>query len=198
MNCEQCQSNMNLVTNQQHYHCVSCNRFEFPTSIELSADKVVPAGKATDFLCPKCDGHNLQIGTISGTQVCFCDNCRGFVIDRLSLGELIEALRGAYEGKDDPPIAICPNAIHEVSNCPACFEKMETFNYCGPGNVVIDSCNGCQLTWLNHGELAQIVRAPGKREYDSSLGFIAVPRPSGTDVRGTRVDLAMWLADELF
>jgi len=41
---------------------------------------------------------------------------------------------------------------------------METFNYCGPGNVVLDSCNECKLTWFNQGELGKIIRAPGRRK----------------------------------
>ena len=32
-----------------------------------------------------------------------------------------------------------------------------------PGNIVIDTCIGCKLAWLDHGELSKIVRAPGRR-----------------------------------
>ena len=39
---------------------------------------------------------------------------------------------------------------------------METHPYYGPGNVIIDSCTGCDLVWLDFGELAQIADAPGK------------------------------------
>jgi hypothetical protein len=39
---------------------------------------------------------------------------------------------------------------------------METHPYFGPGNVVIDSCAGCELIWLDFGELKQIVAAPGR------------------------------------
>ena len=39
---------------------------------------------------------------------------------------------------------------------------MITHPYFGPGNVVIDSCEHCELVWLDFGELQQIVDAPGK------------------------------------
>jgi Zn-finger nucleic acid-binding protein len=87
------------------------------------------------------------------------------VIDRGSLGDLVETLRTAYDGPDDKPEMIDHDELKKLCMCPACNELMETFNYCGPGNVVLDTCEGCKLTWLDQGELAMIVRAPGKRDY---------------------------------
>ena len=37
---------------------------------------------------------------------------------------------------------------------------MDTHFYNGPGNVIIDDCDQCELNWLDHGELMRIVRAP--------------------------------------
>ncbi|MEO5896194.1 MAG: hypothetical protein ABIS06_10865 [Vicinamibacterales bacterium] len=39
---------------------------------------------------------------------------------------------------------------------------MDTYPHYGPGNVVIDNCAGCDLVWLDFGEIRQIVAAPGK------------------------------------
>ena len=61
--------------------------------------------------------------------------------------------------------------LHEVCTCPACFDRMETFNYYGPGNVVLDSCNECMLTWFNQGELGKIVHAPGRRQLRKSNNY---------------------------
>ena len=33
--------------------------------------------------------------------------------------------------------------------------------YYGGGNVIIDRCVGCDLVWLDYGELKQIIDAPG-------------------------------------
>jgi Zn-finger nucleic acid-binding protein len=37
---------------------------------------------------------------------------------------------------------------------------MDAHFYAGPGNVVMDSCEVCDLNWLDHGELSRISRAP--------------------------------------
>jgi Zn-finger nucleic acid-binding protein len=37
---------------------------------------------------------------------------------------------------------------------------MDTHPYCGPGNVIIDTCESCSVNWLDYGELQRVIRAP--------------------------------------
>jgi Zn-finger nucleic acid-binding protein len=37
---------------------------------------------------------------------------------------------------------------------------MDTHPYCGPANIIIDTCERCGVNWLDYGELDRIVRAP--------------------------------------
>jgi Zn-finger nucleic acid-binding protein len=32
----------------------------------------------------------------------------------------------------------------------------------GPGTIVIDTCDRCNIIWLDYGELGRVVNAPGK------------------------------------
>jgi len=48
---------------------------------------------------------------------------------------------------------------------------MENHLYLGPGNVVIDTCNSCNLIWLDYGELNKVVNAPGK-DRGSGMPFL--------------------------
>lgn len=168
MLCEQCKGELKQVKNSGVKFCPSCDLVDVPRDKQ---EQLKPVGQQTDFHCPKCPEINLEIGDLFGTQVCFCSECHGFVIDRMSLGELIGNLRASYNGPDDAPIQIDPAELHEICNCPACLERMETFNYYGPGNVVLDSCSECKLTWFNQGELGKIIRAPGVREVRKSLNY---------------------------
>ena len=161
MNCKKCNLNLHQTENGQAPVCSNCESNEVPNS---DKEQLSGNGQQTDFHCPKCSEINLQVGALFGTQVCYCDSCYGFVIDRVSLGELVDKLRATYDGPDDAPIMIDPAELHLVCNCPACFERMETFNYYGPGNVILDSCESCKLTWLDQSELIKIIRAPGRRE----------------------------------
>ena len=171
-----------------------------PMNTPNKLDTVTLGEKQTDFCCPKCgqDTH-LHVGHLSATQVCLCPQCRGFVIDRASLGELVEILRGIYKGEDDKPSIPNTAQLDQHSNCPACFGRMETFHYCGPGNVIIDSCNGCELLWLDNGELGKMIRAPGKRDYsiqvDEGLSASSGYGDNGTDALIVTANLSWLLMD---
>lgn len=163
MNCGTCSSVMLPVYGQSHHHCYSCNTYSFPASINETVEAIAPTGKKTDFQCPRC-AIALEVGTLAGkAQVCFCENCRGYVIDNDTFGDVAQALRANYTGADDKPTPIDPNQLEVSQNCPACFGKMEAHPYYGPGSVVIDSCSHCKLNWMDHGELGRIIRAPGRR-----------------------------------
>ena len=163
MNCDSCSGVMLPVFGQMHHHCHSCNTYDFPTEMNQSDEPIVATGKKTNFNCPRCS-VKLEVGKMgSQVEVCFCENCRGYVVDNATFGSLAKALRDQYTGVDDNPKPIDPNQLDETQNCPACFQKMEAHPYYGPGSVVIDSCIDCKLAWLDHGELGRIIRAPGLR-----------------------------------
>jgi len=155
---------MNQVHGQTHFHCAGCNAFEFETAINETLEPIEGTGTETDFSCPKCLTTQLEVGTIAGTQAAFCGNCRGYVIDSGSFGFLATSLRQGYTGLDDKPVLLDQAAMNEQVSCPACQTNMHAHPYYGPGNSVINSCSDCQLTWLDHGELSTIIRAPGTRQ----------------------------------
>lgn len=106
MNCESCGNRMTAVYRQSHFQCLNCNRFHFPTEIEAAEDSLRPTDKVTEFQCPRCK-IALEVGTLRGhVDVCYCPNCRGFVIDCDTLGSWITELRAAYAGPDDQPQAL--------------------------------------------------------------------------------------------
>ena len=167
MNCTHCQTKLVQVFGQTHHHCPGCGRFDFPDTIEESSDRIKLSGRSTPFQCPSCHVE-LAIGSLDATEVCVCERCRGFVIDSQSLADVIRGRRSAWAGPDDAPIPMNAVELDVRQSCPACLQFMEAHPYYGPGTVVIESCIACHLTWLDHGELARIVRAPGARPHASS------------------------------
>ena len=168
MNCQSCSGVMLPVYGQNHHHCNSCNTFEFSNGLRETLEGIKPKGKTTPFHCPKC-AVSLQVGVLKEqVEVCYCENCRGFVIDSGTFGMLATELRDAYTGKEDQPKPIDPDQLDIRSNCPACFDEMDAHPYYGPGSVVIETCMHCKLAWLDHGELSRIIRAPGLRKQNKS------------------------------
>ncbi|MEL7498715.1 MAG: hypothetical protein AAFN77_13995 [Planctomycetota bacterium] len=161
--------------NQDYLVCETCRVYQFPTSIESSVDPIVPSGRTIEFQCPSC-AVDLEVGILHDMiDVCFCNQCRGYVIDSPSFHPLVHELRSHYSGEADQPSPLDPKELDRVVQCPTCLDSMQTHPYYGPGAVVINSCSGCKINWMNHGELALIMRAPGKRPKPDESPFTLPP-----------------------
>ena len=107
-------------------------------------------------------------GTLAGAQVICCTHCHGLLIAMDDFMAAVEELRSrhetaAYTGQ--PPDW---HDLDQRTMCPKCRAQMDTHPYCGPGNVIIDTCESCSVNWLDYGELQRIVRAPDEH-YEVAL-----------------------------
>lgn len=171
MNCKHCVTPMELIEASDRFLCLTC-QYSAPVTTVAPVpigDAIEPLGKTSSFLCQKCDTAELKIGRIQKTEVCFCERCGGYLVDRASFGELVELLRSRYEGAESVPVAFDPQWLQRQMDCPTCLDPMAATLYCGPGNVVTLNCEGCKISWVGQGDLSRIVRSPGRRCYESKL-----------------------------
>jgi Zn-finger nucleic acid-binding protein len=70
--------------------------------------------------------------------------------------------RAWASGPPTDPVPVRSDELKRLATCPTCKNRMATYPYYGPGNVVIDTCDACNVVWLDFGELKQIVDAPGQ------------------------------------
>ena len=178
MNCKHCDVSMKLIESNNRFLCETCQHSEpaVPVAPPSTNTSIEPSGKTSTLFCQTCDESALEIGRIYKTNVCFCNSCGGFAIDRPLLGDLVEYLRSRYEGSDSTPVPFDPQLLQASMNCLACKGSMETMLFSGPGNVVISTCETCRVSWIKKGDLDQIVRAPGQRSYESKLpGYTLLP-----------------------
>ncbi|MCM3881099.1 MAG: zf-TFIIB domain-containing protein [Vicinamibacterales bacterium] len=109
--------------------------------------------------CPVC-GTPLSDSRLEGFPVLCCSRCFGMLIGMNRFAALIDAVRVLEERsfRTLPPRRQNPN--DRVVNCPKCRAAMLSHLYGGPGNIVIDSCEQCQVNWLDSGELRRTAIAP--------------------------------------
>lgn len=170
MNCPKCGCSKVAVHAQTHHRCPECHQFSFPTSLSQSEDAIRPLDRVTPFKCPCCPNSDLHVGRLRDlAEVCYCPNCRGFVIDSPTFGHLLAKLRSLYTGPDDSPVPLCPTELLQHKNCPACLDRMEVHPYHGAGNSVIDTCGHCKLIWFDCGEFSRLVQAPGRRDQPAGI-----------------------------
>jgi Zn-finger nucleic acid-binding protein len=160
MNCQNCGAAMDLVGGRHYFFCTYCGSFHFPETANdgvrvLQRD---PAGAR----CGVCD-HPLAAAVLqAGTEVQYCERCRGVLLSRAHFASFVDRQRAWAASPPVVPMPLDRKALGRSLRCPNCRRDMSTHPYYGPGNVIIDTCDGCDLVWLDFGELQQIVDAPGQ------------------------------------
>ncbi len=162
MNCDNCGAPLTAVKGRDYLCCAYCTTFHFPTPLADSADGLKPLGEADGSECPVCRAA-LSTGAISDCQVLYCSKCRGVLATNDDFASIIRWKRANWEGATSKPVPINQEEFERSVECPRCGKSMDVHPYYGPGSVVIDSCGQCRVVWLDHGEIAAIESAPGRR-----------------------------------
>ena len=151
---------MVLYRERDYYHCEHCGGYHFPSP---TPDGMRILGENPEgYQCPLCQ-MQLKLMVIDDFYKGYhCSNCRGMMFNRTTFRETIETKRSRSKSPPDPINTFNPKELDRVIYCPVCNDQMETYQYLGPGNIVIDTCHQDDLIWLDYGELNKVVNAPGR------------------------------------
>jgi len=149
---------MKSVQNGEHFFCAYCRSYFFPTE---SDDGVKVWGAVSNVACP-VDKVPLVTASISKIDVLHCTTCRGLLIKQPLFRAIVEYRRAISPALDRPPRPWKPHDEKRQLQCPTCERSMDNHLYYGPGTVMIDTCAHCGVIWLDHGELSNMVNAPGR------------------------------------
>ena len=159
MNCSNCGAGMELLSERGYFFCRYCGSFQFPEPADNEGAIVTgPAGQPA--ACPSCT-RELSAAVLEGCKVLACAGCKGMLMPRGTFARIVDARR-AREPRTIVPGAIRPFDLPRHLTCPSCGGDMMTHPYYGPGNIIIDTCERCNLLWLDPGELTRIAQAPGR------------------------------------
>ena len=160
MNCTNCGAAMTLHRENQYYHCEYCGSYHFPAA---SKDGVRLLGPAPDDVrCPQC-AEPLLLASLDDKYRGFqCPTCQGLLLENAGFGEVVTARRAWATEAPEPARPLNREHLERRILCPLCHHTMDTHPYAGPGTIVIDTCAACKVIWLDYGELARAVNAPGR------------------------------------
>ena len=175
---------MDLLGVRRYFFCRHCGSFHFPEPLDegvrvLQRDQ----GPAS---CGACKSLLSNATLDEVYDVRYCARCRGVLLARAHFAEVVERRRAWAASPPVTPSPIDRRALQRPMTCPACSSAMSTHPYYGPGNVVLDTCDTCDLVWLDYGELTQIAEAPGRDR--------GRRRPEGGAPDGAEPDLLKLLA----
>jgi Zn-finger nucleic acid-binding protein len=159
MNCRNCGAAMELIAARRYFFCCHCGSFHFPEALDEGVRVIErdPGGAA----CGICKRPLATAVLDDRFEARYCETCRGVLLPRARFVELIDARRAGATKPAVAPAPIEPRELQRSIQCPKCTRDMSTHPYYGPGNVVIDTCDRCDVVWLDFRELTQIVDAPG-------------------------------------
>lgn len=132
-------------------------------------EQVLPEGPAaleclslfseTPTLCPLCSTP-LSNSKIDEEPLLCCARCFGMLIEMSRFVTIIDAVRLHEARALQTALPRRREPGDRTLACPRCGRPMIDHGYDGPGNVVIDTCERCQVNWLDPGELRRIAMAP--------------------------------------
>ena len=161
MNCRNCGAPMELFERRRYYFCTFCGTFAFIDSPEVEGlrilERPVPAPG-----CPLCRAPLAKALLDDHDLVEHCEQCRGILLERATFSAAVTRRRARESGEPALPVPLDRRELQRLVVCPGCGAQMDVHPYYGPGNVVIDSCQRCDLIWLDFGELRQITEAGGR------------------------------------
>jgi len=155
INCTGCGAPMRLDKARGIFVCDHCGGQQEMPAVLGDVD----LGRETESLCPLCS-KPLSTARLDGYPLLCCARCFGMLIPMDCLAAAIDAVR-VRENRSVravPPRNQIPGG--RVIACPTCGTPMLAHIYGGPGNVVIDSCERCEVNWLDPGELRRMALAP--------------------------------------
>lgn len=151
---------MELFQRRRYYFCRYCGSFHFLDTPESDGVRILETPQQPRP-CPRCSGPLAKAQLDDAHAVECCTTCRGVLLQRPEFAHVVHTRRTWAVGQPVPPSPLNRSDLERVVTCPSCTQRMATHPYYGPGNVVIDSCDRCDVVWLDYGELKQIAEAPG-------------------------------------
>jgi len=156
MNCPNCGAAMRLKDDADYLLCDYCQTPHFP---DPNSDGVRVLGVEAQISCPVC-AISLTHASVARERIFYCERCRGTLISMAVFTEIVDDLRARREITVAAPHPPDWRDLDRRIHCPKCSSTMDTHPYCGPGNIIIDTCEPCVVNWLDYGELDRVVRAP--------------------------------------
>ena len=148
---------MALMPTRPCWQCAHCSSMVCP---DPAVDGLRMTGEQ-GHSCPICSQRLLRAVLDDRETIEICERCKGILMGRRGFAVTLTARRRAAQTPSVTPPPADRTDLQRRIVCPNCTAAMITDWYYGAGGIVIDTCEVCDLVWLDAGELKRAIDAPG-------------------------------------
>jgi len=146
---------MKVEDDRNFFHCEYCGGYDFPNP---NQDGVALLDEVAPYSCPICS-KPLVIAAIENIRIFSCPICRGNLISQSKMLPILRQARVPDRINEDPQRRPNRSELERKAICPVCQDAMDTYQYGGAGNIIIEGCSHCEMIWLDFGEISRVVHA---------------------------------------
>lgn len=151
MNCHNCEIPLEWDGFSPIIACGICRSYRFVDVPDDSADKIVPLNQQGECFCPCCR-RRLGLAAMDGLKVEHCASCEGVLLTSEVFAMFVRNRRSEFREAASQPIILVGES-HADKRCPHCRRGMEVHPCYGPNLIIVESCLGCGMVWLDCHEM---------------------------------------------
>lgn len=158
MRCHNCEVALDWDGFQEIVLCDVCHTYRSVDVPDSRGGRILALDRPGAFHCPRCRRH-LAMAGLEGLSVEHCANCEGVLLTDETLPLFVRNRRADFRHaalQPAPLVSEHPAGLH----CPHCRRAMNIHPCYGPDSIVVHSCIGCGLVWLDCRKAPRIVAAP--------------------------------------
>lgn len=161
MRCHNCEIDLEWDGFQPIIVCEVCHSIRFVDVPDESGDCIIPLDRRGGFHCPCCR-RRLVEAAMDGLRVEHCIECDGVLMNNDVFTMFVRNRRSEFRDAALQPVILLTEQQGQDIHCPCCRRTMNIHPCYGPGYIIVNSCNGCGMVWLDC------------RERESSLSDLAI------------------------
>ncbi|MBS0204249.1 MAG: hypothetical protein JSS49_15205 [Planctomycetes bacterium] len=152
MNCHNCEIPLGWDGISPIVICEICRAYRFVDVPDDSGRTIVPMNPAGSCFCPCCR-RRLYLAAMDGLKVEHCAACEGVLMTNEIFAMFVRNRRSEFREAASQPIVLVGE--HRGSKrCPHCRRGMGIHPCYGPDLIIVESCRGCGMVWLDCRDMA--------------------------------------------
>lgn len=148
MKCHNCECQLGWDGFSPIVVCDCCHSYRCVDIPDESGDRILSLERPGQSFCPCCR-RRLTSAAMDGLKVEHCAECEGVLLTDDLFVLFVRNRRAEFRDAASQPVVLSSTRQQCQTHCPNCRREMVVHPCYGPNFIVVDSCAGCGMVWLD-------------------------------------------------